>query len=118
VLLLAREGEASPTHVSLTPFSADSISEAACRVLHLLAPSASSASRPPGFGDSLDQGTPPFLVDGDIVRTPEHHGHDAPDEVLSPLLSLFHEASPPLVSVPPPPRRVAARRKTLAGVDI
>jgi hypothetical protein len=118
VLLLAREGETSPTHILLMPFLADSISEAACRVLHLLAPSASLASRPPGFGDSPAQGTPPFLIDGDIERTPEHHGHAAPDDVLSPLLSLFREASPPLVSAPPPPRRVASRRKTLAGVDI
>jgi hypothetical protein len=101
-------------------FSASSTSKAACRVLHLLAPSASSASRLPGFGDSSSLGMPPLLVEGSIERMPEHIGGDVLDAEALPQLPLFREAPRPLLSTPPspPPLRAAARRKTLARVNI
>jgi hypothetical protein len=107
----------SPSHISLSPFSAASVSDAACRVLQLLAPSASSASRPPGFEASPSLGTPPLVVEGAIPRTPRHgvHGEEA-----TPLQPLFRAAMQALLSPPSstPPRRAVARRRTLAGVDI
>jgi hypothetical protein len=117
LLLLAERGVLSPTHISLTPFSADSVSNVARRALDFLAPSSSSASRPPGFEGSPALGTPPLLVDGSIDRTMDAA---SPTDAGEPLEPLFHAAPQPLLPTPdsPPPPRVAARRKTLAGVSM
>jgi hypothetical protein len=106
LLLLARDG-VSPARIELSPYSAASISEGARRALNFLAPSDSSASRPPGFEASLElvPASPPLLRDSVDVTT------EAKSQLLQPL---FYAAEQPLLS--PPTRRVINCRKTLAGV--
>jgi hypothetical protein len=106
LLLLSRD-RVSPACIELSPFSAASMSEGVRWALNFLAPSDSSASRPPGFEASpeLVPASPPLLRDS----------VDVDAEVESQLLlPLFCNAEQPLLS--PPTRRVANRRKTLAGV--
>jgi hypothetical protein len=83
------------------------MSEGVRRALNFLAPSDSSASRPPGFEASpeLVRASPPLLRDSVDVDA------EAESQLLLPL---FGAAEQPLLS--PPTRRVANRRKTLAGV--
>lgn len=102
----------------LSPFSAASPSEGARRALHFLAPSSSSSagSQPPGFGSSLQQQTPPFIVEGPITRTPE----PSPTCLSSTVGTLFRAGQQPLLTPPlsSPPVRPQRHRKTLAGVGI
>jgi hypothetical protein len=92
-----------------------STSDGARRALDFLAPSDSTASRPPGFEDHLQRRSPPLLDDGPFGRS---SGSSAPRAALTPLEPLFMAAPQPLLFSSPPPRRVANRRKTLAGMTV
>jgi hypothetical protein len=117
VLLLTDGFNAQPARISITPLPVASASAGARRALEFLVQSGSSTTQPPGFEVDMQRRTPPLLTEGSISRTPPS---SAPRAALTPLEPLFQEASKPLLSPPSslPPRRVANRRKTLAGMSM
>ncbi|KAF7048739.1 hypothetical protein CFC21_057437 [Triticum aestivum] len=113
----------SPTSVLPTPPSpVDAPTPASGIVLRIQAPltpatvvATATPPRPPGFEQSPAQVTPPLVSGQPARRSPSPTGHT--NDSLAPL---FVQPEAPLLAGQPraPPKSLANRRKTLAGVAI
>uniref|UniRef100_A0ACD6A9Q3 Uncharacterized protein n=1 Tax=Avena sativa TaxID=4498 RepID=A0ACD6A9Q3_AVESA len=127
LFLLARSSTGDLARLSISPRSVGQASDGARHALQLLSPaslvSVETLSRPPGFGASPECLSTPLRSVGSAVPASPllgSGGGTATSSVSSPvepLAPLFRAKKQALLGSPPPVR-LTARRKTLAGVSI